>query len=50
MAEKAETSSFITQYVCRQTHSFSQSQFSTQYDLVHPLSIDSILFLPLKFI
>jgi len=38
--------SFIPQSVLRQGHSIFQSEFSTQCDLVLPLSISNILFLP----
>jgi hypothetical protein len=38
--------SFIAQSVLRKVHSLFQSEFSTQYDLVLPLSVSSILSFP----
>jgi hypothetical protein len=47
--EEVAVNAFICQAVLRQVHSRCQSEFSTQCDLVLPLSISSILSFPLCY-
>ena len=41
-----QSSFIIPQSILRQVHSLFHSQFATQYDLVRPFSISSILSFP----